>query len=68
MAKDPIARFQRFLLSEDVLTAQRADEIVTEVREAVEEAARFAEAQPVPKPEDGLRHVFAEGAVSLHTS
>jgi len=68
MAKDPIARFRRFLLSEDVLTAQRADEIVAEVREAVEEAARFAEAQPVPKPEDGLRNVFAEGAVPLHTS
>ncbi len=68
MAKDPIPRFRKFLLSEGVLTEERADEIVAEVRQAVEEAAEFAEAQPVPKPEDGLVNVFAEGAVPLHTS
>lgn len=68
MAKDPIRRFREFLLSEKVLTAERADQIVAEVRQAVEDAAKFAEAQPVPKPEDGLLNVFAQGAVPLHTS
>jgi len=68
MAKDPISRFRKFLLSEKVVTEQRADEIVAEVRQAVEDAVAFAEAQPVPKPEDGLLNVFAEGAVPLHTS
>jgi acetoin:2,6-dichlorophenolindophenol oxidoreductase subunit alpha len=68
MAKDPIPRFRELLLRDGVLTAPRADAIVDEVRQAVEEAAKFAEAQPVPKPEDGLRHVFAEGTVPLHTS
>jgi pyruvate dehydrogenase E1 component alpha subunit len=67
MAKDPIDRFRQFLLSEKAITAEKADEIVEEVREAVEEAARFADAQPTPNPEDGLRNVFAEGAVPLHT-
>jgi TPP-dependent pyruvate/acetoin dehydrogenase alpha subunit len=68
MAKDPIRRFREFLLSEKVLTAERADEIVAEVRQAVDDAAKFAEAQPVPKPEDGLVNVFAQGAVPLHRS
>jgi len=68
MAKDPIARFRSFLLSEGVLTEERADQIVAEVGEMVELAAKFAEEQPVPKPEDGLVNVFAEGAVPLHTS
>jgi pyruvate dehydrogenase E1 component alpha subunit len=68
MAKDPIRRFRDFLLAEKILTAEQADKIVDDVRQAVEEAARFAEAQPVPKPEDGLLNVFAEGAVPLHTS
>jgi pyruvate dehydrogenase E1 component alpha subunit len=68
MAKDPIARFRNFLLREQVLDPQRADQIVAEVEQAVEKAARFAETQPVPQPEDGLRHVFAEGKVPLHTS
>ena len=68
MAKDPIARFRELLVSEKVLTDQKADEIVAEVRQAVEHAASFADAQPVPKPEDGLLNVFAAGAVPLHRS
>ena len=68
MAQDPIPRFRRFLVNEQVLTEQRTEEILAEVQQAVEEAVRFAEAQPVPKPEDGLVNVFAEGAVPLHTS
>ena len=66
MAKDPIPRFRRFLLNEKVLTEERADEIVAEVTQAVEDAAAFAKAQPVPKPEDGLSNVFAQGSVPLH--
>jgi pyruvate dehydrogenase E1 component alpha subunit len=68
MAKDPIPRFRETLVRDGVLTAERADAIVQEVRQAVEDAAQFAEAQPVPRPEDGLRHVFAEGTVPLHAS
>ena len=68
MAKDPIPRFRRFLLDEKVLTEERADEIARQVEQAVEDAAAFAKAQPVPKPEDGLSNVFAEGAVPLHKS
>jgi len=68
MAKDPIARFRQFLLKENVITAERADQLAAEVGQAVEDAAKFAEAQPVPNPEDGLLNVFAQGAVPLHTS
>jgi TPP-dependent pyruvate/acetoin dehydrogenase alpha subunit len=68
MARDPIPRFRRFLVNEKVLTEERADQIEAEVRQAVEEAVKFAEAQPVPKPEDGLLNVFAEGSVPLHKS
>jgi TPP-dependent pyruvate/acetoin dehydrogenase alpha subunit len=68
MAKDPIERFRRFLLREEVVTAQQADQMVAEVRQAVEDAARFADEQPVPEGKDGLANVFAEGAVPLHTT
>ena len=68
MAKDPIERFRRFLLEEGVITTQRADEIVAEVRQAVEDAAKYADEQPVPDGKDGLLNVFAEGAVPLHTT
>lgn len=65
MAKDPIARFQRFLESEGLLAADQAQRIRAEVAKAVEDAAAWAADQPVPKPEDGLRNVFAQGAVPL---
>jgi TPP-dependent pyruvate/acetoin dehydrogenase alpha subunit len=68
MARDPIPRFRRFLVNEKVLTEERADQIEAEVRQAVEEAVKFADAQPVPKAEDGLLNVFAEGSVPLHKS
>lgn len=45
--------------------AGQAERIRAEVAKAVEDAAAWAAAQPVPKPEDGLRHVFAQGAVPL---
>lgn len=66
MAKDPIPRFRRFLVNEKVLTEAQADDILHEVEEAVEQAAAFAQAQPVPRPEDGLLNVFAHGSVPLH--
>jgi pyruvate dehydrogenase E1 component alpha subunit len=65
MAKDPIPRFRKFLVAEKVLTEPRADEILEEVRKAVEDAAEFAAAQPPPRPQDGLLNVFARGAVPL---
>jgi len=65
MAKDPIPRFRAFLVAEKVLAEQRADQIAAEVRQAVEDAAAFAKGQPLPKPEDGLMNVFAQGAVAL---
>ncbi len=68
MSKDPVARFRSRLVAQNVLTEQRADEIVAKVRQAVEDAVAFARAQPVPKAEDGLRNVFAQGMVPLHTS
>jgi pyruvate dehydrogenase E1 component alpha subunit len=68
MAKDPIERFRRFLVREAVITTERAEEIAAEVRQAVDDAAKFADEQPVPNGEDGLLNVFAGGRVPLHTT
>ena len=69
MAKDPIARFRETAgQREGPHRGARRGDRARKCGEAVEEAAAFAEEQPVPKPEDGLLNVFAEGAVPLHTS
>jgi len=46
-----------------VLTRARADEIEAAARKEAQDASTWADAQPFCKPEDGLKHVFVEGAV-----
>ena len=45
-AKDPITRFQKFLIGRDLLTEDRAEQTVTELEEEVNEAVMLAEAMP----------------------
>src|SRR5947209_2729006 len=45
-AKDPIARFQKFLIRRDLLTEDRAQQTVDELEEEVNEANRISEAMP----------------------
>ncbi len=60
LARDPIDRARAYLLergaAEGELETMRA-EISTDIERAIEEA----EAEPDPRPEDLLRHVYAEG-------
>ena len=45
-AKDPITRFQKFLIARDLLTEDRAQQTVDELEEEVNEAIRISEAMP----------------------
>ena len=56
---DPIASFGSRLIEQGVATAARLQQIDAEVRAAVEEAVVFAQASPLPRPEDALLDVFA---------
>ena len=56
---DPIASFGSRLIEQGVATATRLQQIDAEVRAAVEEAVDFAQASPLPRPEDALLDVFA---------
>ena len=59
MAKDPVAGARRYLLEADV----REDEL-TKIRSdldaEIEAAIAQAEREPDPRPEDAMRHVYAE--------
>ncbi|MEW6638150.1 MAG: thiamine pyrophosphate-dependent dehydrogenase E1 component subunit alpha [Actinomycetota bacterium] len=58
--KDPIVRFERYLLENGVLDQERRDEIDAEVRAEVAEAAEYAENAPFADPEESLQRVYAE--------
>ncbi len=63
MARDPIEINRKALISWGALTQAKADEIESGVRNEVKEAFAWADKQPLCKPEDGLKNVFATGTV-----
>ena len=58
-AKDPLARFQKFLIRRDLLTEDRAQQTVDELEEEVNEAVRLAEAMPPMAPDSFFGHTMA---------
>jgi len=63
MARDPIVKHRRTLISWGMLTEVEADEFEAKVKKEIEEAFEWADKQPVPKAEDGVKNVFVEGTV-----
>ncbi|MGH2497653.1 MAG: thiamine pyrophosphate-dependent enzyme, partial [Ktedonobacteraceae bacterium] len=59
-AKDPIARFQKFLIARDLLDEQRVQQLVAEVEEEINEAVRIAEAMPPMAPDSFFDYVAAD--------
>jgi pyruvate dehydrogenase E1 component alpha subunit len=58
--RDPVDRFERFLLRTGRLDEGDVDAIAAENRELMAEAIEAAESGPEPDPENMFEHVFAE--------
>ncbi|MDQ7858864.1 MAG: pyruvate dehydrogenase (acetyl-transferring) E1 component subunit alpha [Armatimonadota bacterium] len=58
-ARDPIARLRARLTADGALTEAEADALAAEASAAIEDALRFAEAQPEPDPATLLQDVYA---------
>ena len=57
--RDPIARYEKKLLDEGLLTSEDAAEVQSRIDDELEEAIILAEHDPSPKPEDCLTDVFS---------
>ncbi|MBC7232485.1 MAG: pyruvate dehydrogenase (acetyl-transferring) E1 component subunit alpha [Chloroflexi bacterium] len=57
--KDPIARFEAYLLQEGLLTEEQRQAIAKEAQERIEEAVAFAESSPEPRVEEISEGVYA---------
>ena len=49
--KDPLQRMKQYLIEQRLLSESREEELVAEVKDEVDDAARRAEAAPAPTPE-----------------
>ncbi len=59
---DPVAKFEAWLAGRGWLAPEEAEGIRLEYERESSDAADWAEAQPDPRAEDALRHVFADSA------
>jgi 2-oxoisovalerate dehydrogenase E1 component alpha subunit len=59
--KDPIVRFENYLLDNGILNEEQRDEIDGRIKAEVAEASEYAENAPFAEPESVLSGVYAEG-------
>jgi pyruvate dehydrogenase E1 component alpha subunit/2-oxoisovalerate dehydrogenase E1 component alpha subunit len=60
---DPIDRFERFLLAQEVATKEKLDEITAGVVREIKEDSDWAESSPMPEPEFAVYEVFDNSRV-----
>jgi TPP-dependent pyruvate/acetoin dehydrogenase alpha subunit len=63
MARDPIDIHKKTLLILGLITEAGAQELEEKAKAEVAAAFKYADESPVPKPEDGLKNVYAAGTV-----
>ncbi len=59
LAKDPIPRMKKKLIATNILSSEKSENIEAAIEKEIDEAIKFAQSSPSPKPEDALRDVFA---------
>jgi pyruvate dehydrogenase E1 component alpha subunit len=57
--KDPIPRFEAYLIQEGLLTQPEVETIAEEAFQLIEEAVAFAESSPEPRVEEITEGVYA---------
>jgi pyruvate dehydrogenase E1 component alpha subunit/2-oxoisovalerate dehydrogenase E1 component alpha subunit len=55
---DPLDRFERYLLEQNVAAKSRLDQIVADVMREIEEDCTWAESSPMPEADQAARGVF----------
>ena len=58
--KEPIRRFEKYLLDSDIVQQNELDSITEEIEAKIEEAVKSAMAAPEPLPQDALEDMFVE--------
>ena len=58
--KDPIENLRKYLLENEIASAEELDQIQEEVKEAVEASVKFAEESPFPPLESAFEDIYAD--------
>jgi TPP-dependent pyruvate/acetoin dehydrogenase alpha subunit len=63
IARDPIKRFQSFMVERKLFTDADLKAVEAGARKAVDDSIDFARKSPLPAPEDGVKNVWSLGPV-----
>ena len=58
--QDPVLKFEQYLLDEGILDEKAKESIMKEIKDAVNDATKFAEQAALPDPATVFKYVFAE--------
>jgi TPP-dependent pyruvate/acetoin dehydrogenase alpha subunit len=61
--RDPVTRYERHLLAEEIATREQLDEIGADVKREIDEDVAWAEASPLPDAEQAAYNVFDNSRV-----
>jgi len=64
--RDPIARFEKYLLGKKWLRPKQNEALIAEVEKEIEEERTAAEASPMPNPEDAAKGVWCDGCHKIN--
>lgn len=57
---DPLARFEKLLLGEEVITAERLRRMDEQISQEIDEAVALAEASPMPEGAEAIKGVYCD--------
>ena len=60
LARDPIKQLERYLLANELASAEDLKAIDQKIQDLVDEAVEFAESSPEPDPSELYRYIFAD--------
>ncbi len=58
--RDPLARFEKYLRDEKILTDEKKAKIEAAVKKEIDEAIEFVEKSPYPDAKETFEHIYAE--------
>jgi len=58
--RDPLARMEKYLRDEKILTDEKKSKIEAAVKKEIDEAVEFVEKSPYPDPREAFEHVYGE--------
>lgn len=61
--RDPVTRYERHLLSQQIATREKLDEIIADVQREIDDDVAWAESSPMPEPERAAYGVFDNSVV-----